>query len=166
MRPTVGRIVHYYSATDDYTEPLAAIITKTFPVDERNTDGMMVSLSLFAPPDQIDFAPMPVGTKPLVPLGVKLAVVPYSVTGMRGHWTWPPREPVKDEVSLVPEDLDDDATEIVEDALRQGGYIDSPECPEGDQGQDGPAGPAGPAETPLEAGDVIVDVPTPETTDP
>ncbi len=67
MKPTVGRIVHYYGS-DDGT-PIAAIVTEVSP------GGETVGLSCFR------------GESRWAEADVRHSKLPQA-----RHWTWPPRE--------------------------------------------------------------------------
>lgn len=68
QKPTVGRIVHYYSTEADIKdgEPIAALIVSTFG------EGI-VALTLF------------------LPNGLAWEEAPFSEAPRPGHWSWPPR---------------------------------------------------------------------------
>lgn len=87
MRPTVGRIVHYTNLGDKDgrypPETQAAIITGVYNLfhgDDRNKvplneqNSMECDLHIFYRSGQFD-----------------MLKVPYSETGERGHWSWPPK---------------------------------------------------------------------------
>lgn len=71
MRPTVGRIVHYYPVDENVRmrNPRAAIITDTYA-------ETTVDLTVF------DHA--------VASFGVEW--IRYSETPKAGHWSWPPRD--------------------------------------------------------------------------
>lgn len=80
MKPTVGRIVHYYMNDNMCVSPAVVLVT--------NTD---VNLDVW--PDEI---PIPYGDElSLLVHGLirdyRLHSVPFSETPKPGHWTWPPR---------------------------------------------------------------------------
>lgn len=83
MKPTVGRIVHYTNLGDKDgkypPETQAALITKVVPtaasIEAPQEDCFTVSLHIFYATGQFD-----------------MQAVPFSETGERGHWNWPPRE--------------------------------------------------------------------------
>lgn len=75
MKPTVGRIVHYYSETADEElnkKPHAALVVHVY----ANPDAY-VGLQVFARlPKEYDMR----------------TSAPFSETPKPGHWSWPPRE--------------------------------------------------------------------------
>ena len=79
MKPTVGRIVHYYPDATSITldrwgeGPYAAVVTAV-----HQDDSMVVSLAVFARPGDDVF-------------GVALSDIPFGREGTR-RWCWPPRE--------------------------------------------------------------------------
>jgi hypothetical protein len=66
MKPTIGRIVHYYSETDQ--EPFAALVTAVL-------SGHLVTLTVF-PPNTDMFT---------------IDGASFSEAPTPRHWTWPPR---------------------------------------------------------------------------
>ena len=81
MKPTVGRIVHYY---EESTHPCAAIGTAADPnaahgrpfaaVAEEHQYNVRLTLFLCCePPDP------------------RQAPIPFAETPTPGHWSWPPR---------------------------------------------------------------------------
>ena len=75
LKPTVGRIVHYYHQQGDTMRgPLAAIVT--------SADGDVVGLRVF---DSPAFRRMSLEVR-------HAEAVPFSPTPKAGCWTWPPRE--------------------------------------------------------------------------
>ncbi len=76
MKPTIGRIVHFYDP--EAKRIFAAIVTDTISEDDDLSSGMHINLRVFASPefagddDQVD--------------------VPFSETRTKkAHWFWPPR---------------------------------------------------------------------------
>lgn len=81
MKPTVGRIVHYYRDLDPPLEPLAGIITWTKlqagPVISQREHDYLVAITVF--PAGITNAAEVVG------------IVSYSTEPKAGCWSWPPQ---------------------------------------------------------------------------
>lgn len=72
MKPSVGRVVHYYQ--NDNRVPFVAFITATLLDEDGELDKDFVDLYVISP------------ARPFYKVGVKFSKEPE-----RNHWTWPPK---------------------------------------------------------------------------
>ncbi len=88
MKPSVGRIVHYF--WDDKLEPNAAIVTRTYHPRVFVPKGEAINLEACMSSEADLWVLTPKAT--FSNAGCQsLDRIPYSESPLKGHWTWPPK---------------------------------------------------------------------------